>query len=335
MEEIEDPHEQMFQMRIENCLKALYQNPAGLGVNELSEKSGNHKSNLESILVYLEERDIIEIDRSNARWNIRLKKLAESENDTVEMIEEHFQAFFTSFRESNRVSQVESIVHFIHILSIMQMFVYLNYLNNKTSFEISQATIKNHLDELKKLVEESFSGINQKKRDQYNKRVNQQVGIASSFFMEKAFLANSVLWQRKKHRTIQDLLFDIDLAFPHTMFIKNLANMMEHDIKNKKLDKKRVDSLPIKFEFIETEFFKELDKMQKGLSVFQGDHLLSFADLSKLEEKFLEMSDEQFNQWARDLKKSVVDAPSLTTDSEEAEKMIKRMKEFRETSKTD
>ena len=89
----------------------------------------------------------------------------------------------------------------------------------------------------------------------------------------------------REHRT-----FCFERSSRRTNIPKMLQKLSPNGAKsNKKHDKKQVDSLPIKFEFIETEFFKELDKMQKGLSVFQGDHLLSFADLSKLEEKFLEM----------------------------------------------
>ena len=202
---------------------------------------------------------------SISRGLLRINEIIEAENSVLNLVKGHFESYLALFPKSTKVVQVESIVHFLHILSLMQMYVYLNYLNNQSSFDISQLTIKNYLDRLKDLVVESHSKLSTKTRFGYGKRINQEVAIVTEFLATRAESALGIVTTRTKHRGLEEILFDIDLMIPHRRFIEKLISRMNRDIKNKEVSKKQLDSLPIKFEHNETEVFKETYKLQSIL----------------------------------------------------------------------
>ena len=296
MDQINDPHG-----RILTILGVLRAHQEGISLNKLSKETGIHKETLDPFLEFLSDQGLIILDKSSQlKWKIRLGEIVEAENTVLNLVKGHFESYLALLPKSTKVVQVESVVHFLHVLSLMQMFVYLNYLNNKSSFDISQTTIKNYLDVLKNSVIESSSKLSAKKHLEYGKRINQEVGLVSEFLAEKAVAAFGIVMTRTKHRGLEEILFDTDLVLPHRRFIDKLMAQVNKGIKNKELSKKQLDSLPIKFEHNETEFFKKMYKIQSILDEKQTEHFLDFGE-EKIGEHFLGMSDVDINTLQRNL----------------------------------
>ena len=241
MDQINDPHG-----RIPIILRVLRVHQGGISLNKLSKETGIHKETLDPFLEFLSGQGLIILDKSSPlKWKIRLGEIVEAENTVLNFVKAHFESYLALLPKSTKVVKVESVVHFLHILSLMQMFVYLNYLNNQSSFDITQLTIKSYLDVLKNSVIESSSKLSAKKHLEYGKRINQEVGIVTEFLATKAETALGIVTTRTKHRGLEEILFDTDLMIPHRRFIDKLMAQVNKAIKNKEVNKKQLDSLPI------------------------------------------------------------------------------------------
>ena len=118
------------------------------------------------------------------------------------------------------------------------------------------------------------------------------------FLEDKAARSMISVGLRTKKRTIEDLLFDLDVTSSHTNFIEKTVASINNDVKKGSLSKKQLNSLPLKIKKTETKFFKEFTQLQNKLIAKEDEHLTKFA-LPTLQKNIAKYSDEQFEQKIR------------------------------------
>lgn len=284
-----DPHH-----RTDAVINACLKYPDGLGLNDLASETGISKETLYGVL---DQKQIFETKtvkgRGGKKFKIRLKEMTERESQIFDMINQHFQAYLDEFPKLSKTSQIETIVHFLQTLSVMNMLVYLQYLNTSTSLEVSQQIIQHQLEKFKTTISRAFSKTDAKTTNRLSHFVNQQVSIAATFLAEKADGAMNNAVIRTKKRTIEDLLFDLDLTIPRGRFIDKLIAIGNIDVKSGQMSKKQFNSLPLKLKKTETKWFKEFTRLQTKLTEKELEMLDSFVEPA-MQKHMPKISDEDF-----------------------------------------
>ena len=306
----------------------------GVGMNELAEKTKIPKPTVYGVLDTPEAQKLIVVSKPKLKgqqFKIRLRQNIDSENLVLTMIDDAFQSYLDLFPKQSRVFQVESIVHLLHLVSIMQMQVMLAHLLHDVSFELVQQKVKNRLDDLTKIIGKTFgsSKMSNKQAEKYTRRVQQEVALVSQYLSEKAGLNfQGVLFFRKKHRTMEEILYDFEGILPHDRFIGKVIDQINNDIQKGKTSKKFIAAAPMKIKKTPTKISKEFNELQNTFANSEGSLALTdfigpvlmkemaketdevfeqrFSTMKQKLESEKQYSPEQINlvlKWVRDMKK--------------------------------
>ena len=291
----------------------------GVGFNELSEKTGIPKPTLDGVLETPEALELIKCTLPKARgqkMSIRLRQNIDAENRTLTMIDDAFQAYLDFFPKQSRVFQIESIVHLLHLISIMQMQVMLAHLVRDVSFELVQQKVKNRLDDVTKLIGKTFvaSKMSEKQAEKYTRRIQQEVALVSQYLSEKAGLNFQLLLLRKKHRTMEEILYDFEGILPHERFIGKVIDQVNNDIQQGITSKKHIDAAPMKIKKTPTKISKEFNKLQNTFAQSEGQ--LAFKEWfgPLFQKEIPKLTDEVFEQRYRGIKQKLESEKQLTPD---------------------
>ena len=291
----------------------------GVGMNELSKKTKIPKPTLYGVLDTPEAQKFIVVSKPKLRgqpFKIRLRENIDTENRTLTMIDDAFQAYLELFPKQSRVYQVESIVHLLHLVSIMQMQVMLAHLTHDISFELVQQKVKNRLNDLTKIIGKTFgsSKVSDKQAQKYNRRVEQEVALVFQYLAEKAGMNFNLLMLRKKHRTMEEILYDFEGILPHEQFIGKVIDQVNDDIQKGITSKKFIDSAPMKIKKTPTKISKEFNKLQNKFAQSEGQ--LAFKEWfgPLFQKEIPKLTDEVFEQRHRDIKQKLESEKQLAPD---------------------
>jgi hypothetical protein len=313
--ETHDPHN-----RLGVVLKVLIANrDHGVGMNELAVKAGIPKPTLVNVLETDEALKLIKCTLPKAKgqkMSIRLRQNIDTENQVLTQIDEVFEAYLDFFPKQSRVSQVESIVHLLHLISIMQMQVMLAHLKHDVSFELVQQKVKNRLDDLTEMIGKTFdsSKMSEKQDKKYARRVEQEVALVTQYLSEKAGLNFQLLPLRKKHRTMEEILYDFEGILPHEQFIGKVIDQVDNDIQKGIISKKFIDSAPMKIKKTPTKISKEFNKLQNKFAQSEGQ--LAFKEWfgPLFQKEIPKLTDEVFEQRHRDIKQKLESEKQIPPD---------------------
>ena len=282
----------------------------GVGINELSRQTKIPKPTLYGVLDTPEAQKHIVISKPKLKgqqFKVRLRQNIDAENRTLTMIDDAFQAYLDFFPKQSRVFQVESVVHLLHLISIMQMQVMLAHLKHDVSFELVQQKVKNRLNDLTKIIGKTFgsSKVSDKQAQKYSRRVEQEVALVTQYLSEKAGLNFQSLLLRKKHRTMEEILYDFEGILPHEQFIGKVIDQVDNDIQKGIISKKFIDSAPMKIKKTPTKISKEFNKLQNTFAQSEGQ--LAFKEWFGpiFQKEIPKLTDEVFEQRYRDMKQKL------------------------------
>ena len=282
----------------------------GVGMNELAEKTKIPKPTLYGVLNTPKAQKYIVVSKPKLRgqpFKIRLRENIDTENRTLTMIDDAFQAYLDFFPKQSRVYQIESIVHLLHLISIMQMQVMFLHLTHNISFELIQQKVKNRLNDLTEMMGKTFdsSKMSDKQAQNYIRRVEQEVALVTQYLSEKAGLNFQLLLLRKKHRTMEEILYDFEGILPHEGFIGKVIDQVNNDIQQGITSKKHIDAAPMKIKKTPTKISKEFHKLQNKFA--QSDGQLGFKEWfgPLFQKEILKVTDEQFEQAYQNMKQKL------------------------------
>ena len=282
----------------------------GVGINELSRQTKIPKPTLYHVLDTPEAQKYIVVSKSKLKgqqFKVRLRQNIDTENRTITMIDDAFQAYLDFFPKQSRVYQIESIVHFLHLISIMQMQVMLAHLKHDVSFELIQQKVKNRLDDVTKLIGKTFvaSKMSEKQVQKYTRRVEQEVALVTQYLTEKAGQTFHLLLLRKKHRTMEEILYDFERILPHEGFIGKVIDQVNDDVQKGITSKKFIDSAPMKIKKTPTKISKEFNKLQNTFAQSEGQ--LAFKEWfgPLFQKEIPKLTDEVFEQRLRVIKQKL------------------------------
>ena len=311
-----DPHN-----RLGAVLKVLIANrDRGVGMNELAEKTKIPKPTLVNVLDTPEALKLIKCTLPKAKgqkMSIRLRQNIDRESQVLNQFDEVFDRFLDFFPKQSRVYQVESIVHLFHLISIMQMQVMLAHLLHDVSFELVQQKVKNRLDDLTKIIGKTFgsSKMSNKQAEKYTRRVQQEVALVSQYLSEKAGLNfQGVLFFRKKHRTMEEVLYDFEGILPHDRFIGKVIDQINNDIQKGKISKKFIAAAPMKIKKTPTKISKEFNELQNTFANSEGSLALTDFIGPVLMKEMAKETDEVFEQRHRNIKQKLESGKQLPPD---------------------
>ena len=291
----------------------------GVGMNELSKKTKIPKPTLYGVLDTPEAQKFIVVSKPKLRgqpFKIRLRENIDTENRTLTMIDDAFQAYLDFFPKQSRVFQIESIVHLLHLISIMQMQVMLAHLKHDVSFELVQQKVKNRLDDLTEMIGKTFdsSKMSEKQDKKYARRVEQEVALVTQYLSEKAGLNFQLLLLREKHRTMEEILYDFEGILPHEQFIGKVIDQVDNDIQKGIISKKFIDSAPMKIKKTPTKISKEFNKLQNKFAQSEGQ--LAFKEWfgPLFQKEIPKLTDEVFEQRYRGIKQKLESEKQIPPD---------------------
>ena len=300
--ETNDPHN-----RLGAVYNVLYANREhGVGINELSRQTKIPKPTLYGVLDTPEAQKHIVVSKSKLKgqqFKVRLRQNIDTENRTLTMIDDAFQSYLELLPKQSRVYQVESIVHLLHLVSIMQMQVMLAHLMHDISFELVQQKVKNRLNDLTKIIGETFgsSKVSDKQAQKYSRRVEQEVALVFQYLAEKAGMNFNLLMLRKKHRTMEEILYDFEGILPHERFIGKVIDQVNADVQKGITSKKFIDAAPMKIKKTPTKISKEFYKLQNKFAQSEGQ--LAFKEIGPFFQKeILKLTDEEFEPAYQNMK---------------------------------
>lgn len=212
-------------------IPALLKNPHGLTLNQLSNESGVHKEILNRRLDNLEKTGVVAVKREDygkngrTKFNIRLKDIADVEELYTETFSKFIDDFYTQYPNFNEQQQAASVIHCIHNLAIMNMSVICEHISDggtTNALRISQNEIINQVEKLQRLIHGTLSGMSDRKRTNLLETMRREGYIAWIYLKKKAELGASIGGIRIKERTVEDLLCDLDIHYPHSIMIDEL-----------------------------------------------------------------------------------------------------------------
>ena len=291
----------------------------GVGMNELAEKTKIPKPTLYGVLNTPEAQKFIVISKPKLRgqqFKIRLRQNIDAENRVLTVIDDAFQAYLDFFPKQSRVVQIESIVHLLHLISIMQMQVMLAHLKHDVSFELVQQKVKNRLDDLTEMMGKTFdsSKMSEKQDKKYARRVEQEVALVTQYLSEKAGLNFQLLLLRKKHRTMEEVLYDFEGILPHEQFIGKVIDQVDNDIQKGIMSKKFIDSAPMKIKKTPTKISKEFNKLQNKFAQSEGQLVFKEWFGPLFQKEIPKLTDEVFEQRHRDIKQKLESEKQIPPD---------------------